>query len=242
LNKALRKNQSTPGQSSNKAEIPNTTMKIRIIILLIFLVVLNNYSYAQKHADLFVFYQNQQLNKLENRLRELENNKTNDPEIEFFKTIFTDKGENAIKVYEDLLKKSKTPLKNLLAEKISDYYYALGFYVRAGEYKKISQTNFPMQTKVIEKTVDSKNEDNTRDKSKSKYVIQVGAFGVWQNANDLAQFLEKKTIKANVVKRSIGGADLYCVWIPGNDNYDATEGIAKEIKRKYQLSYRIIIP
>ncbi len=217
-------------------------MKIHIIISLIFLVVLYNYSYAQKHADLFGFYQDRQLNKLENRLQELEKNKTNDPEIEFFKTILTDNGENAIKVYENLLKKSEIPLKNLLAEKISDYYYALGFYVRAGEYKKISQTNFPARTKVIEKAVDSKNEDNTGGKLKSKYMIQVGAFGVLQNADDLAQFLKKKTIEAIVVKRSIGGAELYCVWIQGKDNYDATEGIAREIKRKYQLSYRIIIP
>ena len=73
-------------------------------------------------------------------------------------------------------------------------------------------------------------------------MIQVGAFGVMQNADDLVQFLKKKTVKANVVKRSIGGVELYCVWIPGKDNYDATEDIARDIKRKYQLSYRIIIP
>jgi hypothetical protein len=217
-------------------------MKIRIIIPVIFLLFLNNYSYAQRHADLFELYQNRQLNKLENRLRELEKDKINDPEIEFFKTIFTDNGKKAIKIYEELLKKSEIPLKNLLADKISDYYYALGFYVRAGEYKKISQTNFPARTKVIKKSVDSKNEDNTGGKSKSKYMIQVGAFGVMQNADDLAQFLKKKTIEAIVVKRSIGGAELYCVWIPGKANYDGTEDIAREIKRKYQLSYRIIIP
>jgi hypothetical protein len=217
-------------------------MKIRIIIPLIFLVVLSNYSYAQKHADLFAFYQERQLNKLENRLRELEKNNTTDPEIEFFKTIFTDNGKNAIKVYEKIWEKSETPLKYLLAEKISDYYYALGFYVRAGEYKKISQINFPAQPKVIDKAVDSKTEDSIGDKTKPKYMIQVGAFGVWQNADDLAQFLKRKKIEASVVKRSIGGAELYCVWIPGNDNYDAAEGIAKEIERKYQLSYRIIIP
>ena len=73
-------------------------------------------------------------------------------------------------------------------------------------------------------------------------MIQVGAFGVTENADDLAQSLREKNLAVEVVNRMIGGRNLYCVWVVGDEGLKKTEDLAREIKQKYNLSYRIIKP
>jgi hypothetical protein len=68
----------------------------------------------------------------------------------------------------------------------------------------------------------------------------VGAFSVIKNARDLVQFLKGKNILADVVERKVGANNLFCVWVKGKKNFEETEKIAKDIKKNYKLSYRII--
>ena len=66
---------------------------IPIISILFFFNVL----LSQNYDDLFILYKNKKLERLQERLGDLEKRQPNDPEIVLFKTIFNDNGEEAIK-------------------------------------------------------------------------------------------------------------------------------------------------
>jgi hypothetical protein len=194
---------------------------------------------AQNHLDLFEYYANKQIDKLEIRVQQLEKNLKNDPEVLFFSTVLTDNGDKAFSIYERLFIQSHGPLKNLAAEKLAEYYYARGFYIKSKEYEKYAKTYIPVKTTEPLKSGDNNKESN---RSGSIYKIQVGAFGVIENANDLAGYLQGKKLEVSVVNRNVSGSMLYCVWVEGGSDFKNTENIAKEIKKKYQLSYRIVKP
>jgi len=211
---------------------------IPIICILSFFTVL----LAQNHDDLYILYNNKKFKRLETRLSELEKRHLNDPEIVFFKTIFKDDGEVALKIYQDLYKTSGGPLKNLLAKKMSEYYFAQGYYVKAQEYRRASNQKFKVKPKDNSRTADNRDVQKKGSSKQLKYIIQVGAFGVEKNADDLADVLRRKKVNVSVVERNINNKILYCVWVQGDEDYSATKDIAETIKSKYKLTYRILKP
>ena len=157
-------------------------------------------------------------------------------EILFFKTIFNENGEESIHIYESLFPKAKGDLRSLVAAKISEYYYAKGFYVKAAEYagfvKSIPVTQVPPgpTTNVVEV------------QTNKVYYIQVGAFGYLDNANRMKDLLQEKKVNSDVKVRQVNGKTLYCVWIHGEKTYRDTKTYADELKKMYKLKYQIINP
>ncbi len=217
-------------------------MKIFFLTLILSLLFSISILPAQEHQDLFEYYANRQIDKLETRIEQLGNIAHNDPEVLFFSTVLINNGDNAFSIYERLFKQSRGPLKNLVAEKLAEYYYARGFYVKSSEFENIAKTYIPVKTTEKIKSGDNIREYKTERSTKSIYKIQVGAFSVIENANELASFLKGKKLEVSVVNRNVSGNNLYCVWVEGGSSFESTENIAKEIKKKYQLSYRIVKP
>ncbi len=217
-------------------------MKIFFLTLILSLFSSISILSAQEHQDLFEYYANRQIDELEIRIEQLGNTAQNDPEVLFFSTVLTDNGDNAFSIYERLFKQSRGSLKNLVAEKLAEYYYARGFYVKSSEFENIAKTYIPGKTTEEIKSGDNIRKSKTERSTKSIYKIQVGAFSVIENANDLAGFLKGKKLEVSVVNRNVSGNILYCVWVEGGSSFESTENIAKEIKKKYQLSYRIVKP
>jgi cell division protein FtsN len=75
---------------------------------------------------------------------------------------------------------------------------------------------------------------------KHSYQIQVGAFSVKDNAEQLKSMLKTQDVVSEIVERNINGSTLFCVWIKASDNFDETLRYATKIQRKYNLQYRII--
>jgi hypothetical protein len=217
-------------------------MKLFLFTCILFLFLSLSFVSAQKHQDLFEYYTNNQFDDLATRIEQLEDNAQNDPEVLFFSTVLTDNGDTAFSIYERLFIQSHGLVKKLAAEKLAEYYYARGFYVKSSEYVKYAKTFIPVKTTGVVKSGDNTNEKKTELKSKSIYKIQVGAFGVIDNANDLAGFLRGKKLEVSVVTRKVGGNNLFCVWVEGGSDFKNSEDIAVEIKKKYKLSYQIVKP
>jgi hypothetical protein len=217
-------------------------MRLIFTILILSFSLFNSIVSAQKHQDLFDYYSSKQIENLELRIKQLEGSGNNDPELQFFRAVISDNGDNAFQIYERLFKQSEGPLKNLTAQKLAEYYYARGFYIRSSEYEKIAKTYIPVKTTESVKTGDNTNNYKAKKPTTPIYQIQVGAFGVRKNADDLARFLGNKKLRVSVVNREVDGTDLFCVWVEGKSNLDDTEKVANEIKKKYSLSYRIIKP
>jgi hypothetical protein len=217
---------------------------MRVFLLNLFLsftLIISNL-FAQQYPDLFNYYANHQIDLLREKLQQSEYLDDNHPEILFFRTVFSDNGDNALSVYERLFNQSMGPLKNLTAQKLSEYYFARGFYVKSSEYKNIAKAYIPVKTSEKIITGDNKIEKKTEEQRASIYKIQVGAFGVRENADDLTVYLKGKNLDVNVVRREINGSILFCVWVEGESDIAGTEELAKEIKEKYDLSYRIVKP
>ena len=198
--------------------------------------------FAQNHDDLYLLYDNHKIDQLDARLTELEKRNLSDPEITFFRATFLESGEEALVIYLDLFDKSSGRLKNLIAARLSAYYFAQGYYVKAQEYEKLASVNFPVATQVYTKPADNSRTTEDNQIPQPVYIIQVGAFGVKENAEELSEVLVKKKIDSRVVTRQIGDKELFCVWIDGAADYDATKEVAEDIKLKYKLTYRILKP
>ena len=208
-------------------------------------------SHAQGYEDLYLLYSNHRIEQLASRLKEYEKRSPSAPEIQFFNAVFMENGDEAMAVYQDLFGKSSGRLKNLIAAKISAYYFAQGYYVKADDYNKLAATKFPLKAQENLISSDNRGKDNANkvedsapqeESVKPVYIIQVGAFGVEQNADDLSTVLQKRKVNTRVVKRRVGDNDLFCVWIDGAEDYAATKEMAEEIREKFKLSYRILKP
>ncbi len=150
----------------------------------------------------------------------------------FFKSLFISNGEVAQKNYQTVFDSGSKILKPLAAQKLMEYFYAAGYYVTATKYQKyiVENQNTVKKTSVTE----------NKPVANSKYFIQVGAFGLRDNAKQQVTFLDTQNIKAAVVKRDVNGKQLFCVWIEGKTDLDSTLQIANRIKQQYDLEFQIM--
>jgi len=208
-----------------------TICKHNFVLYLLILFLIPVISYGQSFEQLNQLYQKKKMGELEQLVR---NSTSESPEIIFFKTIFNENGFQSIRIYESLFSKTGGELKGLTAKKISEYYYALGFYVKASEYAKYATVNSTAAHTAIA---------NVTTVSPDKlYFIQVGAFGYKDNANRMKELLKEKNIESDVKVRQVNGKTLYCVWVPGDKTYRDTKIFADDLKQKYKLNYQIINP
>ncbi len=201
--------------------------------LLILLLSSLNLSAQTNEQSLINLYRNHQFNLIKQKLSEFAPQDTSGMTYLFFKTLFIRNGALAKKNYERVYRYASNPLKKLAAQRLHDYYYALGLYFKASQYSGIQpdsqKTGHPI-----------KSDDLFYEGSLFK--IQFGAFSSKKNAEQQARFLQKENIQAKVVKRRINNRQLYCVWVNGLKNIEETQKFAEQIKKQVHLDYRIIKP
>jgi hypothetical protein len=188
-------------------------------------------SICQDFDQMYNLYQQKNMSEL---YKMVGNNSSNAPEVVFFKATFIENGAEALNVYEKLFSGAQGKLKSLVADKISQYYYAKGYYVKAANYAQYVNAEIS-DTKVVTKPPPAL-------QPKKIYHIQVGAFGYQDNANRMRELLAEKKINSDVKIRRVNGKTLYCVWVHGMATYRQTASYAKELKAKYKLNYQIINP
>ena len=104
-------------------------------------------------------------------------------EIMFFKALFNEKGDEAKFTYEKVFKNTSGRFKRYSAKKLMDYYYANGYYETALKYQKYLVDS---ENRIAEKPVSVKLEQAS---PAVKLYVQVGAFGLKENASQLQNML-----------------------------------------------------
>ena len=208
--------------------------------VLIFALVFTVISTGQSLLELYDLYENKNMNQLYKKTEEFYQKYPQNNEIKFFKALFMEDGDEALKVYLELFNNSQGRLKSLIAGKIAEFYYAKGFYVKASEYSKVAK-NRPEYSQES-KDSDSIDTNQSTQPVQSGLVIQVGAFKFKENAQYLQNVLKSHQILSRLVAREIGGKTLYCVWIDGKSNFEETRELAEYINQKFNLKYRIFKP
>lgn len=193
--------------------------------LIILLTILSAALSGQTTEQLFDLYEQKNTKELKQIVNSIQDDT---PDIKFFRYLFVENGDEAVRLYEALYPETGGRIKNMVARKIAEYYYAKGYYVKADEYFAYSKIAAAQSAPV-------------RIPSKL-YHIQVGAFGFSDNAERMKDLLQTRNITATVHQREINGKALFCVWIAGKEDLDQTRELAETLKKAHKLSYQIINP
>ena len=204
--------------------------------LLIILFVLTASTIARPDSDIYSLYQNRAFNKLKERLKTV---KASLPKAEqlFFETLFISDAEKAFEIYKELFNKNDGKVKYFSAERLQEYYYAKGYYSTASDYEKYLVEHRELvenNTNTIIQDIEESPEDT------DKYYIQVGAFGLRDNAEQMKKMLDTQKIDSKIITREVQSKTLYCVWIPGKDEFNDTLNYANELKQLYHLDFNIM--
>ena len=95
---------------------------------------------------------------------------------------------------------------------------------------------------MVESTKATSGKQNNKNKhvEDNKYIIQLGAFGLKENAYQLQKMLQTQNLYTRIENRNINGKILHCVWLDGKNGFSETLEFAEKIKEKYNLQYRIL--
>ncbi|MHB2148428.1 SPOR domain-containing protein [Calditrichota bacterium LG25] len=175
-------------------------------------------------------YQSGQYAALKQRLEQVSPEPKNSLEYLFFKTLFIKDGARAVKNYQMIFEKSSGWLKHLAAQKLHDYYFALGLYLKAEGYASF----------IKEAPQEKASNPRSYKTDDPKYVIQFGAFSSMDNARKRQKELSQKRIDSQIVVRKINNKNFYCVWVKGGATFADTDQLAKQLKKQLGIEYRII--
>jgi len=194
--------------------------------------------YGQSSFErLFELYSARQLNELKKAVDAPQYIKLkNKPEMQFFNALFLTDAEAALAVYKKVFRSGEGRIKYLAAEKLYQYFYAKGFYVKAQNYQKYL-VEHQQQNRTSEPSLIHKDEQASE---KISFYIQVGAFGIKENAEQRRRFLQTQDISSSLVKRKVGNKTLFCIWIKGKEDLEATMRYAERLKKKFDLDYQIM--
>lgn len=204
------------------------------LLIYVSIIFITNISYSQSliYKELFKLYETNDYKNLRKEINNLDKKSNESKEIKFLNAIFLEDGEKALSIYLDIFKDSYGDLKPIIAKKLSDYYYAKGYYITASKYQKYLVEN----TSTIKKIP----KQNAEEIDQKKYIIQLGAFGLKDNAYQLQEMLQTQNIYTRIENRTINGNLLHCVWLDGKKGFSETLQFAEKIKAKYHLQYRIL--
>jgi len=191
---------------------------------------------AQELQEMYQLYSQKNFSQLNDKVISLKQKYPDSIELQFFETLFVENGDHAIKIYESLYDNAQDLIKRYIAQKIAEYYYAMGYYVKAAQYQKV------VNSQNLNSTNDESPVQKPSSPSNAQLVIQVGAFKFIENAQYLQKILQSHNIASRVVSREIEGKSFFCVWLDGKSNFEETREYAENIKRKLNLQYRIINP
>jgi hypothetical protein len=197
--------------------------------LIFFLAALFGSGLAQNYNNLFQLYEDRKMEQLAGEAAKLSVNDASE-EVRFFRALFIENGETASEIYKELITGKNARVRYYSAVKLASYFYARGYYITSERYSKIAAG---MNLPPLESTA-------PQPGVQSNFAIQVGAFGMRDNANQLRDMLATQNIDSRVVERELGTQLLFCVWINGSETREATTSYAEELKEKYRLEYRII--
>lgn len=188
-----------------------------LIILAGFIVsVFSSLLWGQSARELAELYENQQILKLKEYY---ENNQIYDSDWRrFVGALLEDNADSAVMMFAGVYKSSHNKvLKKYSVERISDYYYARGYYKTSERLLK--------DRKFLDEILSTQPE--AEGSNTTGYGIQVGAFSNYENALALKNKVLKKHRNVTIVNKESNGDKLFLVVI---GKYSDREVAEKELQ------------
>jgi hypothetical protein len=185
-------------------------------LIVLFLIILFSIQlFGQSNSELTDLYESNQLVKLK---QYSDNNQINDPHWRVFvKTLFEQNADSALSIFAAIYRLTPDKvLQRFIIERISDYYYARGYYKTAERLlkdKKFFNETIPTQHKLKAET--------------KKYGIQIGAFSNHKNALNLKNKVLKTVTNVAIINKDNNGTNLYVVVV---GKFSERETAVKELQ------------
>jgi SPOR domain len=209
--------------------------KMIIYKVLIISILFSIPSFGQDAAHLFRLYQDKDFIALKENYQKVKAKLSKADQL-FFSALYNKDAEKAFATYKDLFQNSNGKLKYYSGERLKDYYYARGYYSTASDYEKYLVEN----RQLIETIGSTKQPFRPEVVDTEKLFIQVGAFGLKDNAEQMQEMLSTQKVASIIKIRHVKNKELFCVWVIGKQNFKQTLKFADELKHTYHLDYKII--
>jgi len=178
----------------------------------------------------------------------------------FLDAVLTGDGKKAVDKYLTFIKDyPKSKYADASLYRIYSYYYAEGMYITSKNYLTQLQINYPSSPyidianknipltdkEIIGNKQNGKSEISSNKETKSfsrktNLSIQVGAFTVLANADNLKNKLVSSGYNARIEEKEIAGAVFHVVYVDGFATQEEAERTLQIINSKFNLSGRVI--
>jgi len=194
------------------------------ILMIGSLFVLSPSLFGQTVPDLERLYENEQFMTLKNYRDE---NRISDPQWQMFiDALYMEDADSALEMFAAIYynNQNKT-LKKYIIQRVSDYYYARGYYKTADRLLK--------DKKYFNKIISQPQQSET---SEENFGIQIGAFSNYANANSMKNRWMKKIKNLTIVNKQASGEDLYVVIAGKHSTREAAEKELQALKQNHNIN------
>ena len=192
----------------------------KIIIVFILILIFSNQAFAQSNSELVSLYENQQLLTLKEYY---DNNKIYDPNWKLFiEALFKQNADSSLKIFSNVYIATQDKiLRKFIVERISDYYYARGYYKTSERLLK--------DKKFVDEIISVENESKA---DAVNFGIQIGAFSSYENALKLKNKVLKEIKNVTIVNKDSNGENLYVVVIGKYSDRKSAESELHSLEEK----------
>lgn len=196
-------------------------------IVIVFILFYPIQLLGQTNSELGSLYENNQLLKLK---QYSDNNQIYDPQWKtFINALFEQNADSAMDMFTDIYNTTGDKLlQRFIIERISDYYYARGYYVTSEKILK--------DKKFFKETISVEHSSKTDG---VKYGIQIGAFSNYKNASNLKNKVLKKVNNVAIISKDTNGDNLYVVVVGKYSDRNKAEEELKTLSQKNIIGFII---
>lgn len=177
--------------------------------------------------------------------------KASHPNVIFLEGVITEDGEKSQKLYEAVYTNfPESQFADAALFRSFSYYYALGIYKKAEELKSQLLNEYPKSPYLIktDRSFPAADEmivvDSTpykiRSNSEFNYTIQAGAFGQFENANNLKQKFISKNLESGIVPKNVNNLKLHIVTVGKFAEKSDANDLLEVLEKDYSLKGRVI--
>jgi len=193
-----------------------------------------------------------QFDKLEEAIEKLKGEEKETAAVLYLKALIEKDGDKALAIYNKIIESDS---ESITAERslwrVAQYYYIKGLYIKSSDVLRQIIDNFPgtlyarkakEELDIINEVFGEKEKQTIKPyKEERKFVVQLGAFGIKQNAQKIIKFLnEKGYSNVRINTEVVVGRPLYKVWLGNFDNETSAKRYGELLKQKLRINYMIV--
>jgi tetratricopeptide (TPR) repeat protein len=230
-------------------------MKILIILIIIYF----NFGFTHGQDVDIVAYLKQiesgNLDEVKSELPGLKKDYPNSPSVMFLEGVLTENGQEAVAIYNNIIKTyPHSKYADAALYRVYSYYYALGLYETArtnldklrkeypnSPYIKLADSKIPSKKEISEKIPEkSPQMEEGKPVSDYKFTIQAGAFSKIDNAEGLKKDFQDSGFFSEIKDKVVGGTTFHVVYVGKFVDENEANNFLQVVNSEFNLDGRVV--